>query len=158
MSAQTYLVRLKPHNRKRQYLVRNYTWRGHRFTSRWSEVSAAVADQLRELVQPHDPSERIPLFDVCTKAEALKLEEREAAAGTPATKVKDASPVADADLRDDKPKFNAATGKIERHVEPAEKVDNVKPIEATEITDDDADEVEPAPSLRGDKPARARAR
>jgi len=155
MSAQTYLVRLKPYNRKREYFVRNYSWRGHRFTERWAEVSAAVAEQLRGLMQPHDLSMEIPLFDVCTKDEALKIEEKEASAGQPATKVKDATPVPDSDLRDDKPKFNAATGKIERHVEPAEKVDNVKPIAETEISDDD---VAPAPSLREDKPARARSR
>lgn len=147
MSTQTtYLVRLKPYNKKRGFLVRNYTWRGHRFTDRWSEVSSAVARELEQLIQPHDQEAELPLFDIYTRDEAAEVEEKERDKAMPGEKVartKDADVVPDSDFRDDKPKLNPETGKIERNVEPAEVI---------EPADEDP-EPEPAPSLRSGKKA-----
>jgi hypothetical protein len=133
----TYLVRLKPYNKRRGFLVRNYTYRGVRFTDRWKEVSRATAGELEELIQPHDREAEIPLFEIYTKAEALAVEEKERDAGKRiVTRVKDAEPVPDSDLRNDKPKLNPETGEIERSVEPAEVIEQ---------------DPEPAPSMRAKK-------
>jgi hypothetical protein len=130
----TYLVRIKPYNKRRGFLVRNYTFRGVRFTDRWKEVSAATASELEELIQPHDREAEIPLFEIYTKDEALAVEEKERDNGKRiVTRVKDAEPVPDSDLRNDKPKLNPVTGEIERNVEPAEVIDQ---------------DPEPAPSVR----------
>lgn len=153
MANTTYFVRLKPYNKRRGHLVRNYTFRGVRFNERWKEVSAATAQELEELTQPHDPEAELPLFEIYTKDEALAVEERERDDGKRVkVRVKDAEPVPDSDFRDDKPKLNPETGEIERNVEPAEVIGE------DDDPDEDADP-EPAPSLRsGKKRSKARSR
>ncbi len=104
----TYFVRIKPHNKKRGYLVRNYMHRGVRFTTRWKEVSAATANELQHSVQPHDVEEEIPLFDIKTKDEALEIEAEERDATVlpkKISRVKDAERIPDRKFRNDKPEI-----------------------------------------------------
>jgi hypothetical protein len=131
----SYFVRIKPYNKKRGYLVRNYMHRGVRFTTRWKEVTAAVAAELELTVQPHDPDEEIPLFDVKTKGEAMEIEAEERDnADRPklVSRVKDAERIPDRKFRDDRPKFHE---------------DEV--TDAAFTADQDSEiEAEPAPSLK----------
>lgn len=76
---ETYLVRLKPHDPRRGFVLRRYTFRGIKFHDErgWYKVDRTVADYLRTVRQvPAD--EHAPLaFDVCTEDEAKSLDARE---------------------------------------------------------------------------------
>ena len=80
----TLLVRLKPYDPRRGYVLRRYTYRGIKFHEErgWYRIDEDVADYLRTVRQvPSD--EHAPLaFDVHTEAEAKALEADEAAATT----------------------------------------------------------------------------
>lgn len=142
----TYFVRVKPYNKRRGYLCRNFMVGGKRFSLRWTEVSAAKAKELEEMTQPHDRDAEIPLFDIVTKekAQAIEQEERDADL-KPVYRVKDAERVPDRAFRDDKPKIDEETGEIFSDVEPAETVEKSDDDPAEEPEE----EVAPAPSLRG---------
>ena len=74
------LVRLKPHNKRRGFVLRSYTFRGQRYVGErgWYEVSASLAADLAEIQQvdsdPHSPM----AFDVATHAEAREIDALEA--------------------------------------------------------------------------------
>ncbi len=76
---ETLLVRLKPHDPRRGYKLRRYTYRGIKFQEErgWYRFDKDVADYLREVRQvPSD--EHAPLaFDVCTADEAKALDSKE---------------------------------------------------------------------------------
>lgn len=112
----TYFVRVKPYHKRRGYLVHNYVHRGQRFTTRWTEVSRIVAEQLEVVTQPHDPESEIPVFDVVTRDVALEIEEKERdEQGRPSSRVKDAEKVPDAKFRETASHVND-DGEIETHV------------------------------------------
>jgi hypothetical protein len=127
----TYFVRVKPYNKRRGYLVRNFMHRGVRFTNRWKEVSAAVAQELETLTQPHELVDEIPLFDIKTQTEALAVEEKERDNGIAPkriARVKDAERVPDRRFRDDRPQFDEESGEIvDDHVEAGEAVEEPAP-------------------------------
>lgn len=149
MSANTYHVRLKPYNKRKGYLVRNYIHRGVRFTERWSVVSAAIAHELVDLVQPHASDDEIPLFDVKTEQEAVAIESKERDDGLGIKRVAAAAPITDKSFRHDGPKFNKKTGEIEDDNEPAEVINAPKaPVEKDDLAEASKAEVQPAPSLR----------
>lgn len=152
----TFYVRVKPYNKKRGYLIRNYMIRGVRFTTRWKEISAAKANLLQYEFQPHDVEEEIPIFDIKSESEALAIEadDRDKNGGhiRPDARVKEAERIPDRKFRDDKPRFDDETGEITSdHVEAAETVD--QPVET------EPDAVELAPKVKSPKKSpRARAR
>lgn len=78
-SSPTRLVRIKPHNPKRGFLVKSYTFRGHRFVSGagWYEVPTTFGEELAALRQTDDPHAP-PVFDVVTAAEAEEIDSFEA--------------------------------------------------------------------------------
>lgn len=75
-----FLVRLKPFNEKKGYLVRVYMIEGIRFHEErgWYEVDDALAEKLRELHQDHYDEDSPILFDVCTAKQAEKLDAKAA--------------------------------------------------------------------------------
>ena len=76
---ETLLVRLKPHDPRRGFKLRRYTYRGIKFQEErgWYRVDKDVADYLREVRQVHS-DEHAPLaFDVCTADEAKALDSKE---------------------------------------------------------------------------------
>jgi hypothetical protein len=91
------LVRLKPLNERKHHNVKTYMIDGIRFFVErgWYEVSDAIADTLRELHQDHYDLDSPLLFDVCTPAQAEKLEnfEEHAAVTAKATARRPASVV-----------------------------------------------------------------
>jgi len=133
----TFFVRVKPYNKRRGFLVRNFMHRGVRFTNRWKEVSAAAAQDLDTLFQPHAPGDEIPLFDVKTQTEALIVEEQERDRGVEPkriARVKDAERVPDRQFRDDRPRIDEESGEIvDDHVEAGEAVDAQDPAPAPRI-------------------------
>jgi len=76
---ETMLVRLKPYDPRRKFVLRRYVYAGIHFlvTRGWERVPKHVADYLRAVRQkefdPYSPA----AFDVCTDAEAAVLEKRE---------------------------------------------------------------------------------
>jgi hypothetical protein len=76
---ETMLVRLKPYDPRRKFVLRRYVYAGIHFlvTRGWERVPKNVADYLRGVRQkefdPYSPS----AFDVCTDAQAAALEKRE---------------------------------------------------------------------------------
>ena len=149
----SYLVRLKPYNKRRGFLCRNFMVGGVRFTTRWKEVSARRARDLEERIQPHDLEAEIPLFDIKTREQALAIEDKERdELGRPTSRVKEAEMVADSAFRNDRPTMND-DGEIVSNVEPAEIVDS---SEATAESDEDladAKEPEAAPEPEAEMPA-----
>lgn len=75
-----FLVRLKPFNEKKGYLVRVYMIEGIRFHEErgWYEVPDDLAEKLRELHQDHYDEDSPLLFDVCTPKQAEKLDAKAA--------------------------------------------------------------------------------
>lgn len=71
-----FLVRLKPFNEKKGYVVRVYMIDGVRFHEErgWYEVPDEFANRLRELHQDHYNDDSPLLFDVCTRKEAERLD------------------------------------------------------------------------------------
>jgi hypothetical protein len=75
----TMLVRLKPFDARRGYVLRRFTYSGIKFHDErgWYRVDKGVADYLRS-VRQIPGNELTPLaFDVCTEDEAKALETRE---------------------------------------------------------------------------------
>lgn len=81
MSSEKMLVRLKPYNPKRGFKVRRYIVSSARLRldvdRGWYEVDAALALKLSQLRQESTDPDSPPLCDVCTREEAIALEERE---------------------------------------------------------------------------------
>ena len=81
MATETMLVRLKPYDPRRKFVLRRYVYAGIHFlvTRGWERVPKAVADYLRDVRQKEFDPYSPPAFDVCTEAEAEGA--REAGAG-----------------------------------------------------------------------------
>ena len=81
---QTQLVRLKPHDPRRGYVMRRYTYRGIKFHVErgWYRVEKAVADYLKDIRQVAGQEHSPPAFDICTddEAKAIDAKEKEGAA------------------------------------------------------------------------------
>jgi hypothetical protein len=81
MSSEKMLVRIKPYNPKIGNKVRIFMYKSHKYVGErgWYEVSAELAEELAKL--PQNP--RLPfgnkVFDVCTREQAVELEEYEEA-------------------------------------------------------------------------------
>ena len=75
------LVRLKPYNPKRGCVMRKYTHgpSGKRFEENcgWYKVDAGLAAYLKTVRQISGDPESADAFDVCTEAEAKRIDERE---------------------------------------------------------------------------------
>lgn len=73
------LVRLKPFDPKRGFVVRRYIFEHKRYEveSGWYEVDDATGAKLKLLLQNEDDLSSKDLFDVCEPGEARALEERE---------------------------------------------------------------------------------
>lgn len=79
--SQAMLVRIKPYNPKRGHVLRKYTHlpTGKRFEENagWYKVDAGLANYLKGVHQiASDPDSQFA-FDVCTEAEAKRIDERE---------------------------------------------------------------------------------
>ncbi|MGO9715326.1 MAG: hypothetical protein ACLQBL_41140 [Polyangiaceae bacterium] len=76
---ETILVRLKPYDPRRKFVLRRYVYAGIHFlvTRGWERVPKAVGDYLRDVRQKEFDPYSPPAFDVCTEAEAAALEKRE---------------------------------------------------------------------------------
>jgi len=88
---ETMLVRLKPHDPRRGYVLRRYTYRGIKFHDErgWYRVDKAVAEYLRGIRQvPHDEHSP-PAFDVCSEAEAREIDEKDRVGSVPRSLAKD---------------------------------------------------------------------
>lgn len=73
------LVRIKPYDKRRGHLLRTYRVGGKFYEGKkgWYEIEASVAEVLAEVKQstdPHAPNG----FDICTRAEAERIDEEEA--------------------------------------------------------------------------------
>lgn len=81
------LVRLKPYDKKRQQVLRSYSYQGIKFTAErgWYLVDADVAEYLRNVVQQDTVPNSPYAFDVCTRDEAEALDARNAEALARAT-------------------------------------------------------------------------
>lgn len=76
---ETMLVRLKPYDPRRGFVLRRFTYAGIKFHEErgWYRVHKAVADYLRS-VHESPESDFTPLaFDVCTDDEAKAIDARE---------------------------------------------------------------------------------
>ncbi len=106
---QTLLVRLKPHDPRRGFILRRYTYRGIKFHEErgWYRVDKEVGEYLRSVRQVPG-YEHAPLaFDVHTEAEAKALEADEDKATTrkkAADPVEATTAVTTSDLEDAQPK------------------------------------------------------
>lgn len=91
---ETTLVRLKPHDPRRRFVLRRFAYAGILFHEErgWYRVPLDIAQYLRGVRQsefnPYSP----PAFDVCTEEEARALEEREQAIATARRVGVDAAP------------------------------------------------------------------
>jgi len=81
----TLLVRLKPHDPRRGFVLRRYTYRGIKFHDErgWYRVEKVVADYLRGIRQVAGDDHSPPAFDVCTGDEAKALDTREKEGAVP---------------------------------------------------------------------------
>ena len=79
MATETLLVRLKPYDPRRKFVLRRYVYAGIHFlvTRGWERVPKEIADYLRDVRQKEFDPYSPPAFDVCTEAEARALEKRE---------------------------------------------------------------------------------
>ncbi len=87
---ETLLVRMKPHDPQRGYVLRRFTYRGIRFQPErgWYRVERGVGEYLKEVRQSAE--RHAPLaFDVCTEEEASALEAKERAEANPKKSVTD---------------------------------------------------------------------
>ncbi|MCG8419635.1 MAG: hypothetical protein MJE77_17015 [Proteobacteria bacterium] len=76
---ETLLVRLKPYDPRRGYVIRRYTYRGIKFQQErgWYRVQKDVADYLRGVRQIAQDEHSPAAFDVHSPEEAKVLDERE---------------------------------------------------------------------------------
>ncbi len=87
---ETLLVRMKPYDPQRGFVLRRFTYRGVRFQPErgWYRVQKDVGEYLKGVRQ--GPERHAPLaFDVCTEEEATTLEARERAEANPKKSVTD---------------------------------------------------------------------
>lgn len=79
---ETQLVRLKPYDPRRGYVLRRYTFAGIRFQAErgWYRVDKRVADHLLTVRTMHGDPHAPVAFDVCSEAEARAMEASEAEA------------------------------------------------------------------------------
>lgn len=90
------LVRIKPYNKRRGQLCRNYMVHGKRFLEArgWYEISdRELAKYLKEIRQDQDDPDSPFVFDVTTQSEAVKIDKREEKAAE--TRAQAGSPNAD---------------------------------------------------------------
>lgn len=82
---ETTLVRLKPHDPRRGFVLRRYTYRGIKFHEErgWYRVEKAVADYLCRIRQVAGDEHSPPAFDVCTDEEAKALDARDKEGAVP---------------------------------------------------------------------------
>ncbi len=75
----TMLVRLKPYDPRRGFVLRRYTYLGIKFHEErgWYRVDKPVADYLRTVREEPDDEYTPPAFDVCTDDEAKALDAKE---------------------------------------------------------------------------------
>ncbi len=75
----TMLVRLKPHDPRRGFVLRRYTYLGIKFHEErgWYRVDKTVADYLRSVRQEPGDEYSPVAFDVCTDSEAQALDNKE---------------------------------------------------------------------------------
>ena len=75
----TMLVRLKPYDSKRKFVLRRYAYRGIHFLvgEGWKRVPKAVAGYLRAVRQKEFDAYSPAAFDVCTDAEARAIDGQE---------------------------------------------------------------------------------
>lgn len=87
---ETMLVRIRPVRKAKAPKVQRYMFEGQRYDADrgWYEVSKRTAEKLKKLNQDHYDPDSPPVFDVCTKDEAVQVEEREARAAERATAVR----------------------------------------------------------------------
>ena len=76
---QTQLVRLKPHDPRRGYVMRRYTYRGIKFHVErgWYRVTKDVADYLKDIRQVAGQEHSPPAFDICSDQEAMAIDAKE---------------------------------------------------------------------------------
>lgn len=100
--SQVMLVRLKPYNPKRGHVMRKYTHgpTGKRFEENcgWYKVDAGLANYLLTVRQIATDPDSADAFDVCTEAEAKRVDEREKKAKD-RKEAGDANDLTTADLR-----------------------------------------------------------
>lgn len=108
------LVRIKPRDPHRGHVLRRFVYRGIRFETGkgWYQVSQEVGEYLRSVHQrAHDPHSPLA-FDVCTAAEAKKLDEQETEATKPARPADRARPAVAREARaEDTPDSSATATK-----------------------------------------------
>ena len=77
---ETYLVRLKPFEPRRGYVLKRFTYAGIKFHGErgWYRVEKPVAEYLRAVRTVADEAHSPLAFDVCTEAEARAMEASEA--------------------------------------------------------------------------------
>jgi hypothetical protein len=78
---ETMLVRLKPYDPRRKFVLRRYVYAGIHFlvTRGWERVPKEIADYLRGVRQKEFDPYSPPAFDVCTHDEATAIDARERA-------------------------------------------------------------------------------
>jgi hypothetical protein len=78
---ETMLVRLKPYDPRRKFVLRRYVYAGIHFlvTRGWERVPKEIAAYLRGVRQKEFDPYSPPAFDVCTDEEATALDARERA-------------------------------------------------------------------------------
>jgi len=76
---ETLLVRLKPYDPQRKFVLRRYAYRGLHFLVKegWKRVPKDVGDYLRAVRQKEFDTLSPPAFDVCTDAEAQAIDAHE---------------------------------------------------------------------------------
>lgn len=81
----TMLVRIKPYDKKKGYVLQRYNYAGILFDVRrgWYEVSEEIAKYLKTIRQVGGIEETPFAFDVCTKEEARTLDDTEREAALP---------------------------------------------------------------------------
>jgi hypothetical protein len=81
---ETMLVRLKPFDPRRSYVLRRYTYAGIKFHEErgWYRVEKQIADYLRTVRQQQADAHAPLAFDVCSAEEAKALDMREKDAAT----------------------------------------------------------------------------
>ena len=79
MSTTEYLVRLKPYDPRRGFVLRGYTFQGIKFRAErgWYKVTEKVAEYLRGVHQVAGNEYSPPAFDVCTESEAENIDAKE---------------------------------------------------------------------------------
>ncbi len=78
---ESFLVRLKPYDERRGYVLRRYSFIGIKFHEDrgWYRVEKQIADRLKNVHQiPNDIHSPLA-FDVCTEEEAKELDAKEKA-------------------------------------------------------------------------------